>query len=114
MIKRILARLADSKGFTLVETLVVVTIVGVMASVAVVAVGNTSAKGKESACKSTIATLNTASEAYNAQTGAYPAGSDSATTAVSILVANENVRPGTDLTGVTYEDDGGVFSKTCA
>jgi prepilin-type N-terminal cleavage/methylation domain-containing protein len=55
------------KGFTLVELLVVIVILGILAAVVVFAVGGTEANAKQAACKSEKATVEAAYEAYRAQ-----------------------------------------------
>jgi prepilin-type N-terminal cleavage/methylation domain-containing protein len=58
-------------GFTLVELLVVIVILGVLSAVVVFAVGGISNKSKASACNSDVATVQTAEEAYFAQNNVY-------------------------------------------
>jgi general secretion pathway protein G len=52
------------RGFTLVELLIVVTILGILAGVVVFAVGNFTTQAKSSACGTEKTTLETAVEAY--------------------------------------------------
>jgi prepilin-type N-terminal cleavage/methylation domain-containing protein len=61
----------QDKGFTLVELLIVIVILGILATVTVFAVTGITTRGKDSACKADIKTLQTAEEAHNANTGAY-------------------------------------------
>ena len=53
-------------GFTLIELLIVIVILGVLAAVVVFAVGGITDKGKASACKSDLKTVETAQETYYA------------------------------------------------
>ena len=55
---------ATEAGFTLVELLVVIVILGILSAVAVFAVGGITDKGKSSACKADVSTVAAASEAY--------------------------------------------------
>lgn len=68
-----IARGTDDAGFTLVELLVVIVILGILAAVAVFAVGGVTDKGKQASCKADVNSVATASEAYYAKNGAYAA-----------------------------------------
>ena len=57
------------KGFTLVELLIVIVILGILATVTVFAVRGITDKGQTSACNTDKATLQTATESYFAQYG---------------------------------------------
>lgn len=61
----------QDKGFTLVELLIVIVILGILATVTVFAVTGITNKGKTSACKSDMKVLQVAEEANNANTGSY-------------------------------------------
>ena len=63
----------QNKGFTLVELLIVIVILGILATVTVFAVTGITNKGKTSACQSDLKVIQTAEEAYNANTGSYTA-----------------------------------------
>jgi general secretion pathway protein G len=66
-------------GFTLVELLVVVVILGVLAAVVVFAVGGATDRAKDSACAAERSSLETAIEAYRASSTEYPASFDDLT-----------------------------------
>jgi prepilin-type N-terminal cleavage/methylation domain-containing protein len=61
----------DESGFTLVELLVVVVILGILAAIVVFSVRGISDKGQESACKTDINMLTTAQEANYAENGVW-------------------------------------------
>ena len=67
------AETKQDKGFTLVELLIVIVILGILATVTVFAVTGITNKGKTSACQSDAKTIQTAEEAYSANTGFYTA-----------------------------------------
>ncbi|MEY2580586.1 MAG: ral secretion pathway protein [Ilumatobacteraceae bacterium] len=67
------AETKQDKGFTLVELLIVIVILGILATVTVFAVTGITNKGKTSACESDAKTIQTAEEAYSANTGNYTA-----------------------------------------
>jgi prepilin-type N-terminal cleavage/methylation domain-containing protein len=58
-------------GFTLVELLIVIVILGVLSAVVVFAVGGITDKGTKSACNADVKTVETAEEAHYAKNGAY-------------------------------------------
>ena len=63
----------QDKGFTLVELLIVIVILGILATVTVFAVRGITDKGQTNACAVERRTLDTAIEAYFADTGVDPA-----------------------------------------
>lgn len=63
----------QDKGFTLVELLIVIVILGILATVTVFAVRGITDQGKTSACEADLKTIQVAAEAYMAQEGTYPA-----------------------------------------
>lgn len=67
--------LANSKGFTLVELMVVISIIGILAVVALGIVRGAQQRAKDAALQGTASNITTALEAYYAasSTGQYPA-----------------------------------------
>ena len=76
-IKEVQAEKQD-KGFTLVELLIVIVILGILATVTVFAVRGITTQGQESACQATAKSYEVAIEAYYAQNGnaVHPTGAD--------------------------------------
>jgi prepilin-type N-terminal cleavage/methylation domain-containing protein len=59
----------QDKGFTLVELLIVIVILGILATVTVFAVRGITDQGKQSACQADLKTLETATETWVAKFG---------------------------------------------
>ena len=58
-------------GFTLVELLVVIVVLGVLSAVVVFSVSGINNKSKSAACNSDVSAVQTAEEAYYAQNNSY-------------------------------------------
>lgn len=71
--------LGDEGGFTLIELLIVIVILGILAAIVVFAVQNLTGSSAQSTCRSDYKTIETATEAYNAQVGHYPTAGDAGT-----------------------------------
>lgn len=61
------------EGFTLIELLIVIIILAILAAIVVFAVGSTTKNSKISACNADAKSVETAVEAYKAQTTSFPA-----------------------------------------
>ena len=75
--QRYKARLEKDRGddgFTLIELLIVIIILAILATIVIFAVGTTTKNAALASCQSTVKTIQTALEAFKAQTptGAYP------------------------------------------
>jgi len=88
----VLQRLRDARrkdeGFTLVELLIVIVILGVLAGIVVFAVNGITDRGTNAACKADVNTVQVAAEAYYAKNGDY---------AQQVDVDTVNVPPHTSL-----------------
>ncbi|MEY2581959.1 MAG: hypothetical protein QOE09_1808 [Ilumatobacteraceae bacterium] len=62
----------DEKGFTLVEILIAIVLIGILSAVAVVGISNLVSKGTASACGASKDAAQAASAVYFGSTGAYP------------------------------------------
>lgn len=65
----------NRKGFTLIELLVVIAIIGLLSTLAVVALGSARTKARDAKRLSDLKQVQTALEMYYTDQNAYPAGS---------------------------------------
>ncbi len=63
----------NQKGFTLIEVLLIVVILGIIAAIAIPRLMATRQEAQENSCHSTVANINTAAEKFYFDTGAWPA-----------------------------------------
>ena len=91
MFDRVRAARLKEGGFTLIELLIVIVILGILAAVVVFSVQGIQDRGKAAACKSDFATVQVATEAAYANTGAYPADVAALVTANLIKTAPAGV-----------------------
>lgn len=66
----------DEKGFTLIELIVVIAILGILAAIAVPRVTVSLDKAKENANNANLQIVQEAVERYNAENGSYPSKLD--------------------------------------
>jgi general secretion pathway protein G len=78
-------RQATRKAFTLVELVVVVLIIGILASVAAPKMFDTATQARESGTRQSLAVLRDAIELYRSQTGTYPAAASIETELASYI-----------------------------
>ena len=60
-------------GFTLVELLIVIVVLGILSGIVLFGVARFRSDANAAACKADVATVNVAADAYDAQTGGFPA-----------------------------------------
>jgi prepilin-type N-terminal cleavage/methylation domain-containing protein len=71
-LSRYIQRAREEAGFTLIELMIVIVILAILAGIVLFAVGGVTDRGTVAACKTDLATVSTAVEAYYAKTGNYP------------------------------------------
>lgn len=70
--RRVPGLLKEEKGFTLIELMVVVVIIGVLAAIAFPTINNQIDKAKGKRALAELKTMKTALDVYKAENGAYP------------------------------------------
>ncbi|MEW6276789.1 MAG: prepilin-type N-terminal cleavage/methylation domain-containing protein [Bacillota bacterium] len=68
--------LKNRKGFTLVELMVVLVIIGILVAIAVPVYNNAQATAQQRACQANLRILDSAAAQYMANNGSYPASLD--------------------------------------
>lgn len=69
-------RRSSDRGFTLVELLIVIVVLGILAGITVFGVARFRSDATAAACNADVATVSVAADAYDAQTGGYPTSVD--------------------------------------
>jgi len=77
---------SKSKGFTLIEMLIVITIIALLASLILVGMGGARAKARDSRRIADLHNVQNALELYYAKGGAYPVGNPSWDTLTTTLI----------------------------
>jgi prepilin-type N-terminal cleavage/methylation domain-containing protein len=70
--QRMIKRAREEGGFTLIELMIVIVILGILAGIVLFAVGGITDRGTTAACKTDLSTIQTGVEAYYAKTSGYP------------------------------------------
>ena len=97
---RIQAARENESGFTLIELLIVIVVLGVLSGIVVFSVSGITGRSQAAACKTDLATVQTASEAYNAANKAPVTGGGYAVTSAALATAY--LQGGTMPTDVVY------------
>jgi prepilin-type N-terminal cleavage/methylation domain-containing protein len=89
--------LRQERGFTIVELLIVIVVIGILAAITIVSFNGVSARANTANGQAAAAAAIKKAEVYNAETGGYPATPGALTTATGTAYL---------LTGVTFNTTG--------
>ena len=106
MLDRIRTKKAADEGFTLVEMLIVIVVLGILAGITVFGVSTFRSDAQASACDADVKTVQVAAEAYSAKTGSFPS-------ALTDLTGGSNPYLKTTPAG-TWSFTGGNVARTPA
>ncbi len=114
---------SPSKGFTLVEMVMVVLILGILATIAATKVTYITITAKTSSAKQSLATVRNAIELYRGETGNFPADASTLPTVLKpylkgpfpiapmgVNAGNATVAPSTDATQVVSGTAGWAYT----
>jgi prepilin-type N-terminal cleavage/methylation domain-containing protein len=71
--QRVRTASGNDQGFTLVELLIVIVVLGILSGIVVFGVGKFRENATVAACNADVKTVSVAADAYDAETGNYPA-----------------------------------------
>ena len=117
MIQRLrAARHGDESGFTLVELLIVIVVLGILAGIVVFGVGTFRTDSETATCKADVKTVSVASDAWNAKYGDFKqrdaAGAPTAADISAAYLVTQKYMKGAPSTATAISATGAV-SATC-
>jgi prepilin-type N-terminal cleavage/methylation domain-containing protein len=108
---RMIERARNEEGFTLIELMIVIVILGILAGIVVFAVGGITDRGTQAACKTDVSTIQTGVEAYYAKNGSYPAHLVPTLTNPNAVPNNQFLKWDSGFTGTTAPDGPGTATS---
>ena len=104
-------KLGNSKGFTLIEVIVVAGIIAILAGILVPLIFKEIDESKLSRAAADVKSISTAIMVFKKDTGKWPAYLDDCTTQVTLLVGAGN-DPGNDITAIGFDTSVTVSMNT--
>jgi prepilin-type N-terminal cleavage/methylation domain-containing protein len=86
------------RGFTIVELLIVIVVIGILAAITIVAYNGVQSRARNSAAQSAAENVAKKLEAFNAATGAYPVHNTTNNVTAQLATQNESSLTGSGLT----------------
>ena len=80
-----------SRGFTIIELLIVIVIIGILLAITAVSFGGITKQAKESALKSELKRISTSLELHKAKNGTYPTSLATAIPPITNPTTNANI-----------------------
>lgn len=81
---------SNQKGFTIVELLIVIVVIGILAAITIVAFNGVQSRAKATSAKATASGVQKKIEAFNAATTSYPTSTTAATMTTELNGQNES------------------------
>lgn len=107
-----LKQIRKQSGFTIIELLIVIAIIGILATLVLTNFRGAQAKGRDTVRKNDINSIYQKLEEFYNENGGYPDGDLAGTVAVGInnatAVSTVQVFPGIDASALTDEDGNGI------
>ena len=101
---------AKQQGFTIVELLIVIVVIGILAAISIVSYNGIQQRARNASAESTASTLRTKAEAWYGIVGTYPTASDVSGGLVNASVPEAAL--GADLTGDVATSAGDAVAAT--
>jgi prepilin-type N-terminal cleavage/methylation domain-containing protein len=87
----------NEKGFTIVELLIVIVVIGILAAITIVAYNGVQSRARSSAAQSAAENVAKKIEAFNAATGSYPVHNTTNNVTAQLATQNESSLTGSGL-----------------